>query len=62
MWEYLILSDYLAELKLSLHEAGQIGWELVSVVPNGEGYEGYTIFLKRRVNYKENSIALVNYG
>lgn len=46
-WEYYRLAAVESSLDEALHELGQQGWELVSVLPENRLFHGYQCLLKR---------------
>jgi hypothetical protein len=46
-WEYYRLATVESCLDEALHELGQEGWELVSIMPEGRLFHGFQCLLKR---------------
>lgn len=46
-WEYFRLATVESSLDDALHELGQEGWELVSVMPETRLFHGFQCLLKR---------------
>ena len=46
-WEYYRLSSVESSLDEALHDLGQEGWELVSIIPEGRLFHGFQCILKR---------------
>jgi hypothetical protein len=54
-WEYFRLATVETCLDEALHELGQEGWELVSVLPESRLFHGFQCLLKRPCTGKESS-------
>ena len=46
-WEYFRLSSVESSLDEALHDLGQEGWELISIIPEGRLFHGFQCILKR---------------
>jgi hypothetical protein len=54
-WEYFRLATVESCLDEALHELGQEGWELVSVLPEVRLFHGFQCLLKRPYTGKESA-------
>jgi hypothetical protein len=53
-WEYFRLATVESSLDEALHELGQEGWELVSVLPEVRLFHGFQCLLKRPYTGKDS--------